>query len=571
MRRFALTIFICLFSPPAFSVAQPSPTWVYHASPAMRDLASEWAKHYPDFVKGLEIGKSFLGKPLSGIEVTNSKTGKASDKPALLLVGNLAGNEPVGSEVCLFAIEQAVASGDTAWENLLKRITLYVIPCLNPDGLEQFLGTSKWSSGLNLRPFDDDRDDAVDEDGPEDLNKDGIITEMLVPDPNGLWRKDSADARLLVKKKENEPGQYRRYATEGIDNDGDGLINEDGPGGTNLDRNFPAFWDMHYRQPYAGMRQLSEPETRALADFVLAHPNIACVLVLGGAGGQLLRPFAGQGDEGQPVNLPEKDKQIFATIGEAFKKLVPGQEFSQAEGKIAKPGLGTLLDWCYAHEGITSFLYLPWSLPADTAQKDTTGKGEPGKEMKGKKSQEGEKEPEDKKWLEFSDKRLNKGGFIEWTKFKHPTLGEVEIGGFKPFVKDNPPEAFLRETCVKAVPFIRYLAGVLPQVQIVDVEQKSATGGLVRITATFADGGFLPPLTVQGTKVMAVPPSLATIELGQGVELVEGEKRVQLDVLEQNGPPKKVSWVVRKSGEKGTVTIRASSPKGGVAERKVEF
>lgn len=542
----------------------------YHSYQVMRNMVAEWVKHYPAFVKQFELGKSVRGVPLIGMEITNTKTGAADEKPALLVVANPGGNEPIGSEVGLFLMEQAVGVRDSVWEKLLERITVYVILCLNPDGLEQYRGANFWWRGLNLEPFDDDRDEKIDEDGPDDLNNDGFITQMIVKTPNGDWQKDSADSRILVRRKENERGDYRLYPTEGIDNDSDGLINEDALGGVNLDRNFPAFWELNYRQPYSGVFQLSALEARALANFVLAHPNIACALIFGGAGGQLLRPFAGYSDDG-PVALPAKDKQLFNAIGERFKKICPGEEYGAANLKIEKPGFGSLLDWLYLHQGIIAFVYQPWSLPADTVWNDTTTKVEQGKEGKEKRAKVTEKESEDKKWLEFSDQKLSGRGFVNWTKVKHPTLGEVEVGGFKPLVKDNPPETFLKETCQKAEPLVKYLAGILPQVQIEEVTRELRGKDILRLTAKISNAGFLPSLSEQGARTQTVPPTIVSIELSEGVELLEGERRVQVGVLDKNQVPKMVTWVVQKIGARSRVTIKLWSPKGGMVTRRIEW
>ena len=75
-----------------------------------------------------------------------------------------------------------------------------------------------------------------------------------------------------------ESGGWALYI-EGVDNDGDGFYNEDGPGGVDINRNF-----MH-QYPYfaadAGRYMASEAETRALLDYVLQHRNIAAILAFG--------------------------------------------------------------------------------------------------------------------------------------------------------------------------------------------------------------------------------------------------------------------------------------------------
>src|SRR5205085_9685579 len=95
------------------------------------------------------------------------------------------------------------------------------------------------------KPMADDDDGLYDEDGPDDLDGDGNICQMRRLDPNGAWRVSPEDQRLMVPLQPDEKYEGPRYTLlgeEGIDNDGDGLINEDGPGGYDLNRNWPAGW-----------------------------------------------------------------------------------------------------------------------------------------------------------------------------------------------------------------------------------------------------------------------------------------------------------------------------------------
>jgi hypothetical protein len=98
----------------------------------------------------------------------------------------------------------------------------------------------------------------------------------LIPDP-----KDSTGR--IMKRVPAGKGIYLS-SSEGIDNDGDGRINEDGIGGLDLHRNYPENWRPEteqtgrgYTQSGAGEFPLSETETRAVVNFLLGHPNISVV------------------------------------------------------------------------------------------------------------------------------------------------------------------------------------------------------------------------------------------------------------------------------------------------------
>ena len=156
----------------------------------------------------------------------------------------------------------------------------YFFPRLNPDGAEAMFASVKMNRRTNTRPWDEDNDGRTDEDGPEDLNGDGYITVMRVPDPAGRYMIDPSDARAMKRAdpSKGESGRFTLY-WEGTDNDGDGYINEDGPGGVDLNRNFQHAYP--YWEGDAGPHMVSEVETRALMDFTLAHRNIAVVITFG--------------------------------------------------------------------------------------------------------------------------------------------------------------------------------------------------------------------------------------------------------------------------------------------------
>jgi hypothetical protein len=93
---------------------------------------------------------------------------------------------------------------------------------------------------------------------------------------------DTMDAKgRLMRAVGMGNGDYLMFP-EGIDNDKDGRINEDGVGGLDLHRNYPYNWrpmteatGRGYTQFGAGEYPLSEPETRAVFLWQVAHPNIS--------------------------------------------------------------------------------------------------------------------------------------------------------------------------------------------------------------------------------------------------------------------------------------------------------
>jgi len=103
---------------------------------------------------------------------------------------------------------------------------------------------------------------------------------MRQPHPEGSWMAVEGNP-VLMKKADNSKGEdgVWRMFPEGIDNDGDGEINEDGPGGTIPGHNFPHAFK-HY-VPASGKWPASEIESRSILEFAFAHPEIAMVVTFG--------------------------------------------------------------------------------------------------------------------------------------------------------------------------------------------------------------------------------------------------------------------------------------------------
>lgn len=218
-----------------------------------------------------------LGVSPGGTEVNLLALGnKNGSLPAILVVANLEGNCPQATEVAM-----ALAAHLTGeWRDDLAKHSWYIVPMGNPDGYANYFARPQAKRSTNSRPFNDDNDDAIDEDGPEDLNGDGLITSMRQLHPEGSWL-GVEDNPVLLKKPEKgkgEAGIFQLYE-EGLDNDGDGEFNEDPLGGVNPGNNFPHNFQ-HYTNT-GGPWSASEAESRGLMRFALDHPEIAMVIVFG--------------------------------------------------------------------------------------------------------------------------------------------------------------------------------------------------------------------------------------------------------------------------------------------------
>jgi len=283
----SLILFLSLFFLPMEAVQNQPSDAKYHNYAALTQALKNLAGVNPKITKLQSIGKTLGGRDLWMLQISGK--GNPLEKQALLIAANLEGDHLIGSMVALGIAEYMVKGygKDKKVTAILDKRTFYVAPRLNPDGAEAFFKAVRHEHSKNINPRDEDYDWKVDEDGPEDLNGDGMITMMRAKDKEGSWIADEKDPRLMKKKKTDSPldSLYTLYP-EGIDNDGDELYNEDGPGGFNVNRNFPH--NFGYKPKGLKVYPVSEVETQALIDFMTrfdpnlktqAHKNICGVLV----------------------------------------------------------------------------------------------------------------------------------------------------------------------------------------------------------------------------------------------------------------------------------------------------
>ncbi len=214
----------------------------------------------------------------------------------------------------------------------------------------------------NDTPTDDDRDGRLNEDPHEDLDGDGWITSLRVEDPAGDFAPLVSDLRVLVKADhaKNEPGRYR-FFSEGIDNDLDEMFNEDPAGGVSFDRNFT--FQYPFFKPGAGSHQVSEIESRAVADFAFTHLNIALVFSFG-LEDNLIEPWKkGEETTFRKTAPPAADAERLAFLAKQFREL--GAPAGPA-GSI--PGEGSFARWAYFHFGRWSLVSRGWWIPPSDAK-----------------------------------------------------------------------------------------------------------------------------------------------------------------------------------------------------------
>lgn len=522
------------------------------------------AREYPALCSVKSLVKTAGGKD---IFVLTIGTGDKDQKPAIAIFGGIEGTHLVGRELSLgFAETILRRSEEPEIKQLLSSITFYVFPDISPDASEQYFAGLKYERVTNSRSTDDERDFLFDEDPYEDLNGDGIITLIRVSDPAGTYTVSSDDKRLMVKAdlSKGEEGSYLVYS-EGIDNDKDGKYNEDGPGGVNANRNFTYNYEEYGLN--TGYHAMSEPETKAVADFLFDHFNIYSTIAFGPQDnlGQPLRASekqpeftsseqgmgrgtgmgGGRGFSREPVDrrltsILKKDETINKLVSEKY------HEITGAKGAPPTSQTpGNFMDWAYYHYGRYSFSTPGWWYPSE----------------KGKNSEAS--------FLAYAEKNSLPEAFVPWTEIKHPDFPgkKTEVGGIKPFLMLNPPADTLGDLILKHYEFITAVAAMHPELEFIDTKIENKGENIFRITLKVHNKGIFATTAEAGTINQWTRLMRIVLEPAKGQTLLSGQKIQRIQRLD-GGAVSEFSWLI--SG-KGDVAINAGAINVGTIKTTLEL
>jgi murein tripeptide amidase MpaA len=522
---------------------------------------------HPDLATLTSIGTTFGGRDVWAVEITNGATGGGAEKPGYYLDAQIHAEEHATSAVALYAIHHLLTGygRDPLVTRLLDEQVFYVLPRVNPDGAELSLRPPYylWCGNGRFAPGRD----RVAGLKTQDVDGDGYIVSMRVRDPLGEWKTSALDGRLMVQREPGESGgEYYRLYPEGVIEGYDGVhVAIEKPFDGNLNRNFPAGWDAE--EYGAGEAPLSEPESAAVARFILDHPNIAGMNAYHTHGGIILRPSMTQPDSA----MSPSDLALYRALGEVGTRLTGYPTISIYEEFTpdkSKPRRGGLMDWTYERMGIPSFATEVWDVETEAGVEKTAYYNlHPRTE---------EAQMQVFAWVQ---EHLGEHGFRPWRPFDHPQLGPVEIGGMVYiWTYRNPPPALLERLCHDNVLFNLQHAAAAPRLRVDRIESESLGADLHRVRATVANHGYLPTnLTDVAVARGAAKSVRVELEL-DGAELVMNPREVDLGHLAgRNGratpwspwgptwspTSRVVEWLVRSTGPGERVRVVARSERAG--------
>ncbi|NDE61971.1 MAG: peptidase M14, partial [Cyclobacteriaceae bacterium] len=434
----------------------------YYSAEGLWTWMKKIAQAHPNLAKIESIGKSVEGRDILTLTITDFSTGKDTDKPAMWIDGNIHSNEVQGGEFSLYVawyLTEMHADNEFV-KQLLKDKTFYITPTINPDARNNFFKEPNTASSprSGMLVLDDDGDGTAGEDRMDDLDGDGHITTMIRKSPTGRFIKDPLDPRRLIQVGQDQMGEYEMLGQEGVDNDGDGEVNEDGIGYYDPNRDWGWNWQPDYVQRGALKYPFTLPENRAVMEFVMKHPNIAGGQSFHNSGGMILR---GPGAEEDVTTYNREDIRIYDAIGKKGEEMIPGYRYLTVYKDLYSV-FGGELDWFYGTRGI--FTYSNELMVSYLYFNKDAGRG----------NQEEQLKVDD--LLTFGD------AFVHWKAYSHPQFGVVEIGGFKKTFGRAHPGFLLEQDAHRNAAFTIFHAYHTPKLTISEVKVEDLGGGLKEVT-----------------------------------------------------------------------------------------
>ena len=536
---------------------------------------------YPEMTKLEEAGKSEEGRPIYALTLNNPKTGPALDKPGIYVDGNIHGNEIQGGEICLYLVDYLLGNYSKNKEvtELLDKKVFYVVPVVNADGRYHFLNDPNTSSSnRSLRiSIDDDKDGLVDEDLADDLDGDGNICTMRKKDPFGMFKTDPEDPRLIVRIKPGEKGEWALLGEEGIDNDRDGLINEDGEGYVDPNRNWGFDWAPSYVEQGSGEYPFQAVGLKTLAGWIQTKTNICIGWTFHNFGGMYLRGPSRKG----LGEYPQQDIAVYDYIGKQAERITPGYKYLLG-WKDLYTTYGDSCEWLTQTLGAYGYVGEVFMPESEGFRRSSEKPVRP--------SEEGEEGPmsflmggsTDRERLKYNDNLTQGELYKPWKPFKHPAYGDIEIGGWVKMSTRLSAPFMMPDLVHRNAMAVIFSAKHTPEVTLDVTEVKKIDKDLYRVRTRLVNGKAMPTMSYQAQRTKLYPKDTLKIS-GGNAKIVAGgvltdpyqdrvnykKYRPELQFLVVSGFGKTEHQFLIEG--KGEITVRYESLHAGTLEKKIRL
>ena len=561
----------------------------YYEYQELTSFLTDISEAYPELTQLETLAESQMGRQAWMLTINNPATGQAEDKPGIF-IDQIHAGEVIAATSNLYTIWYLLDNygKDPQITDLIDHNVWYIVPRLDVDGAEAYL-TGK-PAGEDPDPIDNDGDFLFDEDPQEDVDGDDHIVQMRQIDPEGEWKISASEPRIMIRKGPDEmTGTFYKLYTEGLDNDEDGEINEDGfSTGFLSNRNYPANWQPSTVQGGGKLYPMQEGITRAQVDFIADHPNIAIYIQSHCCGRVILRPPTTATDREFPQT---QDLQLFQVAaaralehsgwnlatsvfewryppGTPDRK--PTQVYRDKDGNLKNAPAGMYEEEEDDDTGLYTFQnnwldyqadrgYFAWGSSLETmynmfgifafadehwAQPDYNGNGSVS----------------EKERLRWNDEEMDGSQYVDWHSFDHPTLGEVEIGGWIR-TRNSPPEGpLVQAEAEMGNAYKIYMAGLTPRLTVKsEVSATNAEAGIYQVDITVANTGFLSTALQQAQALDVVDGILLEVAGDGNLEILFGEEKAEIGHIDGNSESEAISFVLRKRDPSANAVLTVSA------------
>ena len=158
--------------------------------------------------------------------------------------------------------------------------------------------------------------------------------------------------------------------------------------------------------------------------------------------------------------------------------------------------------------------------------------------------------------------------FVPLHRVEHPTLGLVELGGWKPGVRVNPPADRVSGLVEGNYLFLKGITGILPTIELGEATVLNRGDGLFEVSALITNTGYLPTQLQQAVRTGESLPVVVRLTAPRGL-LLSGQPVFKIDRLTGAGGNRLAKWLIQAPAELKSVEIEVSSPRAGIIRKSV--
>lgn len=510
----------------------------------MEAILKEWENLYPETYRLCRLTETQENKTVYLAKITDFTDENPEQKGAYYVQAGVHAQECGGITAALGLMDSLLHED----REILKNIVFYIVPCVNPDGVDKAMRENYPIRSEVFRKYQNEDNILV----PEDINGDGKILCMRKKDPLGNMKE--RDGVMLPREPEDENQPFYNLWYEGYIHNYDGTSPKLGIRNIDFNRSYPYNW-MPYE--HADDYPFRSAEMRAVAEFMVQHRNIFAGIDFHCGQNGILRPSFLE-DEA----FPPEDLKLIKKMGNLASDIIGFHLFREhdeykKEEDAAGNYTGNSNVWMYQVLGISHYVIELGNgfndIGMDTLQYF-------------KLSDNSQKMGEVREYHNKKGSQL----FYPWEPYLHPQLGEVEIGGFiigrSYYMHPNT----LGTVVPKTNEFVKKHAQYGPRLQIGDVEVMRVGRQVYRVRAQVMNVGGMGTVVMQGAKGhLARNPILVRITCEGKASVLNTQKQYSISVLRSM---EKASFEWFLSAEKNSsIQIVAEHPKVKCAKSSVIY